>query len=250
MTNITIMKIIEKCFGNFPIYFSTTTGNNNLGLDDYLIQEGLVYRLTSQKNNTPMDIRMNINKTIKMITKANGEPQLEDGNFIDINGNGVWDNELIIRTKKDYNQYMSWVNEYPELGIYRYNKLDQAGIFYGPNIERLAANYRNVFFRTGTNIALDLNRKNHLQSSFDIIQLNDLYFPNDVIPTEISYDYGALSYCQSMLQVLQYKIEQNQTISNLELEKEIQFIDKNITSLLSNVNPELVKKYFPDFYKQ
>ena len=53
-----------------------------------------------------------------------------------------------------------------------------------------------------------------------------------------------------MLQVLQYKIEQNQTISNLELEKEIQFIDKNITSLLSNVNPELVKKYFPDFYKQ
>ena len=250
LTNITIMKIIEKCFGNFPIYFSTTTGNNNLGLDDYLIQEGLVYKLTSQKNNTPMDIRMNIDKTIKMITKANGEPQLEDGNFIDINGNGVWDNELIIRTKKDYNQYMSWVNEYPELGIYRYNKLDQAGIFYGPNIERLAANYRNVFFRTGTNIALDLNRKNHLQSSFDIIQLNDLYFPNDVIPTEISYDYGALSYCQSMLQVLQYKIEQNQTISNLELEKEIQFIDKNITSLLSNVNPELVKKYFPDFYKQ
>ena len=86
----------------------------------------------------------------------------------------------------------------------------KAMIFYGPNIERLAANYRNVFFRTGTNIALDLNRKNHLQSSFDIIQLNDLYFPNDVIPTEISYDYGALSYCQSMLQVLQYKIEQNQ----------------------------------------
>lgn len=250
LTNITIMKIIEKCFGRFPIYFSTTTGNNNLGLDDYLVQEGLVYKLTNRKNNTPMDIRMNIDKTIKMITKSNGEPQFEDGTFIDINTNGIWDDELIIRTKKDYTQHMKWLEDYPKLGIYRYNKLDQPGIFYGPNIERLAANYRNVFFRTGTNIALDLNRENHLENSFDIIQLNDLYFPKEVIPTEISYDYGALSYCQSMLQVLQYKIEQNQLISDDKLEKEIQLIDENITLLLSNVNPELVKKYFPDFYTQ
>ena len=52
LTNITIMNIIEKCFGKNPIYFSTTTGNNNLGLDEYLIQEGLVYRLSNIKNNT------------------------------------------------------------------------------------------------------------------------------------------------------------------------------------------------------
>jgi len=248
LTNITIMKIIEKCFDKYPIYFSTTTGNNNLGLDDYLIQEGLVYRLVNQKNNTPMDIRMNINKTIQMITKSMGEPKLEDGTFKDINNNGKWDKELIIRTKSDYEQYMKWLDEYPGLGIYRYNKLDDQEIFYGPNIERLAANYRNVFFKTATNIALDLDRKNHLLKSFDIINLNDQYFPSDVIPTEISYDYGALSYCQSMLQVLQYKIEQNQLQKNTELENDIKLIEKNITLLLSNVNPELVQKYFPDFY--
>ena len=45
------MKIIETCFHKQPIYFSTTTGSNNLGLNDYLVQEGLVYRLIDKKHN-------------------------------------------------------------------------------------------------------------------------------------------------------------------------------------------------------
>ena len=156
--------------------------------------------------------------------------------------------ELIIKTKQDYIQYKKWLKEYPTLGIYRYNQLDQKGIFYGPNIERLAANYRNIFFKTATNIALDLKRKEHLKNSFMIINLVDQYLPSKVIPTEISYDYGALSYCQSLLQVLQYKIEQNNNQENSELKNDIEFVENNITLLLSKVNSELVKKYFPDFY--
>ncbi len=220
LTNLTILKIIEKCFDKNPIYFSTTTGNNNLGLDDYLLQEGLVYKLTNQKNNTPMDIRMDIDKTIHMITKSIG-------------------NE--IRNSQDYNNH--YKNQEEGFGVYRYNKLDTEGIFYGPNIERLAANYRNVFFKTAANIALDLERDNHLTESFEIINLMLEYFPADVIPTEISYDYGALSYCQSLLQVLQFKIQTGSIFEN-----EAALIDQNITSLLSTVTPELVQKYFPDFY--
>ena len=72
------------------------------------------------------------------------------------------------------------------------------------------------------------------------------YLPSNVIPTEISYDYGALSFCQSLLQVIQFKIEQN--ISDISFNQEIELVDKNITNLLSTVNPQLVKKYFPDFY--
>ena len=222
-TNITILKIIEKCFNKNPIYFSTTTGNNNLGLDDYLIQEGLVYKLSNQLNDTPMDIRMDIDKTIQMITKSNSEN--------------------ILRNANDFN-----TSSLKENGIYRYNQLDNEDIFYGPNIERLAANYRNIFFKTATNIALDFNRKNHLQESFDIIDLMNEYFPSNVIPTEISYDYGALSFCQSLLQVIQFKIEQN--INELSFNEEIELVDRNIRNLLSTVNPELVKKYFPDFYIQ
>ena len=221
LTNITILKIIETCFDKNPIYFSTTTGNNNLGLDDYLIQEGLVYKLSNQLNNTPMDIRMDIDKTIQMITKSNSED--------------------VIRNVDDY-----FSATLEENGIYRYNQLDTEGIFYGPNIERLAANYRNIFFKTATNIALDFNRKNHLQESFTIIDLMNEYLPINVIPTEISYDYGALSFCQSLLQVMQFKIEQN--ISDISFNQEIELVDKNITNLLSTVNPQLVKKYFPDFY--
>ena len=246
LTNITIMSIIEKCFDKNPIYFSTTTGNNNLGLDDYLVQEGLVYRLSNQKNNTPMDIKMNIDKTIQMITKAEGEPRIDNQNFIDLNQNGKWDSNLIIKTKEDYIQYQEWLKEYKNLGTYRYNKLNTKGIFYGPNIERLAANYRNVFFKTATNIALDLEQDNHIENSFDIVSLLNIYFPADVIPTEISYDYGALSYCQSLFQILQYKI--NTTQNNQELENTITLIEKNVTSLLSTVSDNLVQQYFPDFY--
>ena len=223
LTNITILKIIEECFDLNPIYFSTTTGNNNLGLDDYLIQEGLVYKLSNQKNNTPMDIRMDIEKTIQMITKSN-------------------DNNLL-RNADDFNN-ARLISE----GIYRYQNLDKEGVFYGPNIERLAANYRNVFFKTATNIALDLNRSNHLNESFKIINLMNEYFPRHIIPTEISYDYGALSFCQSLLQVIQYKIEQNPNDFNLD--ENMKLIDSNIQNLLSTVDPKLVKKYFPDFYIQ
>ena len=67
LTNITIMNIIEKCFDKNPIYFSVTTGNNQLGLDDYLLQEGLVYKLTNKLNDSPRPINMNLNKTILLL---------------------------------------------------------------------------------------------------------------------------------------------------------------------------------------
>ena len=53
-----------------------------------------------------------------------------------------------------------------------------------------------------------------------------------------------------MLQVLQYKIESNAMQQNANLENEITLIDQNITELLKTVTPELVQKYFPDFYIQ
>ena len=93
---------------------------------------------------------------------------------------------------------------------------------------------------------MDLEQDNHIENSFDIVSLLNIYFPSDVIPTEISYDYGALSYCQSLFQILQYKI--NTTQNNQELENTITLIEKNVTSLLSTVSDNLVQQYFPDFY--
>ena len=67
LTNITIMKIIEECYDERPIYFSVTTGNNQLGLDDYLVQEGLVYKLTNKFHTSLRDRYMNLEKTMFLI---------------------------------------------------------------------------------------------------------------------------------------------------------------------------------------
>ena len=322
LTNFTIMKIIETCFHKQPIYFSTTTGSNNLGLNDYLVQEGLVYRLIDKKHNDTDDsdlvktfkkiglirpedeIKMNVEKTISMIQKATGEPFIdsnenmnyEDGEeFTDLNKNGVWDKELIIKTKEDYIEYQTWLEEYPNIGTYRYTNLDQKGIYYGPHIERLAANYRNVFFKAAEKIALNdglvseyyivqkfdgnsaniyqelpqiegvqtpnynetnNNKDNYsinknmpdnknLDNSFKILNLLHEYYPSDVIPTETSYDYGALGYCQLLLQIEMYK-QINENSYSIENEEKV---TNQVASLLKGVNSKLVEKYFPDFYK-
>ena len=61
------MNIIEQCFDDRPIYFSVTTGNNQLGLDEYLLQEGLVYRLTTQLNMSPRATNMDVEHTLHML---------------------------------------------------------------------------------------------------------------------------------------------------------------------------------------
>ena len=82
LTNITIMKIIEECYGERPIYFSVTTGNNQLGLDDYLIQEGLVYKLTNQLHTSLRDRYMNLEKTMFLIDSIY--------QFRNLNENGIF----------------------------------------------------------------------------------------------------------------------------------------------------------------
>ena len=159
LTNFTIMQIIETCFDERPIYFSTTTGTNNLGLHKYLVQEGLVYKLVNEEytgiNDNELiktlkriglirhdEIQMDIEQTIKMITKSGGEPFIDnDGNgiwndaeeFTDLDEDGIWDSELIIKTKEDYIQHQKWLEKY-ELGTYRYTNLDRMGVYYGPNM--------------------------------------------------------------------------------------------------------------------
>ena len=68
------------------------------------------------------------------------------------------------------------------------------------------------------------------------------YLPNTIIPTEISYDYGILSYCQHLLQILQYMVEYNQTEQNIQLNDNIRLVEENIAMLLSQVDNNLVKR--------
>ena len=186
-TNLVIMKIIESCFGTFPIYFSTTTGLNNLGLDDYFIQEGLVYKLIAAKNYTPMDIKMNVDKTMKMIKKAN--------------------NNAIIRTKEDFQKRWENINSESAEGIYRYTNLNNSDVYYGPHIQRLSANYRNLFYTIAQNSlrntdALNIKYENFNESTiyddieklkpmiddcFNVLNSSFTYFPINILPTDYGY---------------------------------------------------------------
>ena len=270
LTNFTIMQIIETCFDERPIYFSTTTGTNNLGLHKYLVQEGLVYKLVNEEytgiNDNELvktlkriglirhdEIQMDIEQTMKMITKSGNEPFIDnDGNgiwndaeeFTDLDENGIWDSEFIIKTKEDYIQHQKWLEKYPEIGTYRYTNLDRTGVYYGPNIERLAANYRNVFFKTATNLILNDQDPKYIEKSFNVLDLSNRYYPNTVIPIETAYNYAALGYCQLVLQIASYKmINEDAT----EIEKMIGKMENKIGLLLSTVDQKLVEKYFPEF---
>ena len=53
-----------------------------------------------------------------------------------------------------------------------------------------------------------------------------------------------------LLDLRTYAMQQNAMQQNANLENEITLIDQNITELLKTVTPELVQKYFPDFYIQ
>ena len=85
----------------------------------------------------------------------------------------------------------------------------------------------------------------NLDNSFKILNLLHEYYPSDVIPTETSYDYGALGYCQLLLQIEMYK-QINENSYSIENEEKV---TNQVASLLKGVNSKLVEKYFPDFYK-
>tara|TARA_B110000116_G_scaffold160559_1_gene138945 strand:- start:542 stop:1636 length:1095 start_codon:yes stop_codon:yes gene_type:complete len=186
LTNIAILNIIEHCYGNRPIYFSVTTGDNNLGLNDYLVQEGLVYKLSEKKYTGNMDMQLNIAKTLKMMMSAN------DLSFI--------------KNKEDYIKHQNLLVDDPGIGTYKYRNLNKDHVFYGPHITRVSGVYRNLFHTVSLHIANEINNKNNIEDSFAITQLAKNYFPENVLP-EITPDFGLYregEYYNNILRIIAY----------------------------------------------
>ena len=186
LTNIAILNIIEHCYGNRPIYFSVTTGDNNLGLTDYLIQEGLVYKLSDKKYTGNMDVQLNISKTLKMMTAANGSH--------------------FIKNKEDYIKHQNLLLDNPDIGTYQYRNLNKDDVFYGPHITRVSGVYRNLFHTVSLHIANEIDNKNNIEESFAIAQLAKKYFPENVLP-EITPDFGLYregEYYNNILRIIAY----------------------------------------------
>ena len=150
-----ILEIIEDIAESKPIYFAATVADRNqLGLNDYLVMEGMTYRLhfSEQKN------KINFNKMKQNLMKAN--------------------NEDIIYTIEDYqNAFTSGKN------IYRYTNLNDTSIYYSDNIQRLVQNYRIGFIRLAQDILLsNISDKN--EQAEKLVERMYSFFPDKKLPIE------------------------------------------------------------------
>ena len=194
-----ILKIIHDIGFERPIYFAATVANNNqLGLERYLVMEGMTYRLTENVNNN-VDYEINYNKMKKNLTKSM--------------------NDNIIYNPEDYNEALLSRD-----GIYKYRNLNSPEIYFNDNIERLVQNYRIGFIRLAQ---YDISRNNYSEAEKMIDKMNE-YFP----PNTLSIEPGiALLISDSIYGETGNSIKQLETLRNLftstlPLETEIYLLHK------------------------
>jgi hypothetical protein len=150
-----ILKIINDIGYKRPIYFAATVANNNqLGLEKYLVMEGMTYRLNFESNNNA-SYNINYDKMKKNLTKSSL-------------------NEIIYNPK-EYDDYMN-----TDEGIYQYRNLNNPEIYFNDNIERLVQNYRIGFIRLAQ---YDINRNKYKEAEELINEMNE-YFPPEILSIE------------------------------------------------------------------
>ena len=105
-------RIVKDLYNKRPIYFAATvSGNNQVGLKDYLQMEGMTYKLVHQKITNDNVSSINYNKMKLNLTQSS----LQD----------------TIKNIDDYNQAL--INN---AGIYRYKNLNDKEIVFSDNIKR------------------------------------------------------------------------------------------------------------------
>ena len=92
---------------------------------------------------------------------------------------------------------------------------------------------------------MDVKENNNILNGFEIIKLSNQYFPQQILPTDITYDYGIISYCQQVLSVINYMVVNNSKTEK-EIETDLVIIENNMYQLLSKVDPKLVQRYLPE----
>ena len=222
-----ILQIIEDALNSRPIYFAVTVApNNRLGIDAYLQMEGLVYKVTTEKDETDSRMpRLNYKRMTQNITETS-----------------------------DYNIVISNPDEYAEQidngnGIYRYNNLSNPDIYFNENIQRLIQNYRSSFLQ----LALDnlySEKPNGDIKTLDLLKMMDTYFPPEVIPTtdpELDIQIGRI-YKQAG--------DPNELIKrlqNIEKRKDLSLEDKvYIGQIYLNdfPNKDFSIQYYENLYKE
>ena len=206
LTNVSVMKIIEQCFGKRPIYFSMTTGDNNLGLENYLIQEGLVFRLVNINSNLSSKvggvIKMDFKKTEKML-------------------NEVYQYRNLSNDKVFYGPHIQRV-----AGSYR-------NLYF-----TTASNIIINLLYPSLNI---LENDYNIEESFKLIQNAEQNIPYYIIEKDITHNVNTYNYINILAIYYGDKIEKN-TLTEQNL-IEIKKADKLISNLSENLKKEFINAY-------
>ena len=81
-----------------------------------------------------------------------------------------------------YNTDDYWNHINDGYGIYRYTNLDNPGVYFNENIQRLIQNYRSSFLQLGLQ-NLYSSEEDGKTKTLEILYKMDNYFPQDAIPT-------------------------------------------------------------------
>jgi len=188
--DLMIYRILKDVKWKRPVYFAVTVSpQNQIGLDDYLQMEGLVYRVHPEK--VP---DLNYDRMAKLIEETD-------------------DMDDIIVTGDDWLKRMQ-----TDDGIFRYRNLNNPEIYFNANIQRLIQNYRSGFLRLALENVYTGKPENN-EKTYGILKKMDQYFPPDLLPynnpdleLQIARLYHQAGYDDDAVKLLD-KIQQESAIS-------------------------------------
>ncbi|MFQ6609663.1 MAG: protein O-mannosyl-transferase family [Fidelibacterota bacterium] len=151
--DLMIYRILVDLNWERPVYFAVTVSpKNQIGLDQYLKMEGLVYRVTSTSEG-----EINYDRMLQNITQTSNLDKL-------------------ITTSDEYLAHLASGD-----GVYRYRNLDNPDVYFNSNIQRLIQNYRSSFLRLALNDVYDEDTSRQ-ENALRVLKDMDTYFPPDVLP--------------------------------------------------------------------
>ena len=260
-----ILHILDESSWNIPIYFAVTvSGQNRIGLDDYMDMQGLTFQLKSHKTKS-VDTEKMFENLMTDIGTNQWSTNFNHSSFYDrVNHDFAIDKTNIVDLE-DYDDYRTWSRQYQP--GYMYRNLGNKTVYYNKQTKRLLQNYRSAYMQLAVIYYMEYQRKDkkkNNRSEKDLVILKEKIIkvldkmeqniPGDVIPIQsedlhyqIARMYGDLDEKESMKNILEKLInsENGKPLNKVEYAntfyREFNSKDKAI-SILEDLRQSYMKK--------
>jgi len=212
-----ILHIIDEAGWKVPIYFAVTvSGQNRIGLDEYMDMQGLTFQLKSHKTDN-----FDLEKMFENLMTDIGTPYWST-NF---NHEDFYITSDSLNNKSSHiesgEEYLTWSREYQP--GYMFRNLGNEKVYYNNQTQRLLQNYRSAYIQLAQMYYMEYERKNRKKKNRSekelatlkekiiiVLDKMDQKIPGDVIPIQsealqyqIALIYGDLDEKNSMKNILE-----------------------------------------------